>query len=119
MPKCSVCAARIALIEPGPITHATIQEAVATLLGVPICDLCGQSRRKEICHARHLAMYLCRKHLHGMTLREIGEAFGGRDHTTVINAIRLIEDELDEHKDRTAGELIESIEGALLGIERG
>jgi chromosomal replication initiator protein len=52
-------------------------------------DIISASRKKSITYPRHLAMFLCRKHT-THSLPEIGERFGGRDHTTVLHAVRKI-----------------------------
>ena len=52
-------------------------------------DLRGKRRNQSIAHPRQVCMYLARK-LTGMSLEEIGGCFGGRDHTTVLHAHRLI-----------------------------
>lgn len=52
-------------------------------------DLIGKSRKKELTSPRHLAMYLTRN-LTSLSLPKIGEAFGGRDHATVVHAIDKI-----------------------------
>lgn len=56
-------------------------------------DLTGQRRTRNTALARQIAMYLIRK-LTNLSLKDIGDLFGGRDHTTVLNAIRRIEDSL-------------------------
>ena len=74
----------------GPqITAATIMGQTAAYFGLTIEDLCGTSRSRVLVTARHIAMYLCRE-LTDMSLPKIGQQFGGRDHTTVINADRKI-----------------------------
>ena len=54
-------------------------------------DLIGKSRKAEIAQARQLSMYLCRDVL-GASLNKIGLFFGGRDHSTVIHALKVVED---------------------------
>jgi chromosomal replication initiator protein len=74
----------------GPqITTATIMGQTASYFGLSIEDLCGSSRSRVLVTARHIAMYLCRE-LTDLSLPKIGQQFGGRDHTTVINADRKI-----------------------------
>jgi chromosomal replication initiator protein len=74
----------------GPqITAATIMGQTASYFGLSIEDLCGPSRSRLLVTARHIAMYLCRE-LTDLSLPKIGQQFGGRDHTTVINADRKI-----------------------------
>ncbi|MDA3022443.1 MAG: chromosomal replication initiator protein DnaA [Actinomycetota bacterium] len=76
--------------ETGPeITAAQIMAAAATYFGVTIDDLCGASRSRVLVTARQIAMYLCRE-LTDLSLPKIGQAFGGRDHTTVMHANRKI-----------------------------
>ena len=50
-----------------------------------------KSRKAEIALARQLSMYLCRDLL-GASLNKIGLFFGGRDHSTVIHALKVVED---------------------------
>jgi chromosomal replication initiator protein len=71
------------------ITAATIMGQTAAYFGLSIEDLCGSSRSRVLVSARHIAMYLCRE-LTDLSLPKIGQQFGGRDHTTVINADRKI-----------------------------
>lgn len=56
-------------------------------------QLVGKSRTGQIALARHIAMYVIRKDL-DISLEKIGEMFGGRDHTTVINAVGHVDKEL-------------------------
>ena len=58
----------------------------------------SKSRKKEIVEARQVAMYLIRKII-GKTLSEIGNHFGGKDHTTVINSIKKVEAKIDTNKE--------------------
>lgn len=52
-------------------------------------DLLSKDRHKSIAFARHVAMYLCRERLKS-SLPELGRAFGNRDHTTVMSAVRKV-----------------------------
>jgi chromosomal replication initiator protein len=70
---------------------ATIMTQTALYYGLTIDDLCGQSRSRVLVTARQVAMYLCRE-MTDMSLPKIGQAFGGRDHTTVMHAERKIRD---------------------------
>jgi chromosomal replication initiator protein len=82
----------------GPqITAATIMGQTAAYFGLTIEDLCGSSRSRVLVTARHIAMYLCRE-LTDMSLPKIGQQFGGRDHTTVINADRKIRSLMAERR---------------------
>jgi chromosomal replication initiator protein len=73
----------------GPLTFETIIRAAGAYYDVKPVDLKSKSRQRQITLARQVAMYLARKHL-GASLPEIGRAFGGRDHTTVLSSVRKI-----------------------------
>ena len=53
-------------------------------------ELAGKSRRAPLVHARHIAMYLIKDEL-AMPFAQIGEIFGGRDHTTVMHGVEKVE----------------------------
>ena len=67
----------------------TIQAATAREWGVTIEGLCSKSRTKHSTIPRQTAMYLIRELL-GLQLIEIGSAFGGRDHSTVIHSLEKV-----------------------------
>lgn len=67
----------------------TIKAAVAQEWGVTIEGLCSKSRTKHLTVPRQTAMYLIRELL-GLQLVEIGAAFGGRDHSTVIHSLEKV-----------------------------
>jgi chromosomal replication initiator protein len=71
--------------EPPEITIERIQEVVSERFGISLQELVGQRRSRSVVYPRHVAMYLCRE-LTDSSLPKIGDKFGGRDHTTVINA---------------------------------
>lgn len=77
----------------GIISVDTIQKAVSEFYNVTVDDLKSSSRKKTVAVPRHIAIYLCRE-LTEYSLDEIGEEFGGRDHSTVISSINNIEDRL-------------------------
>ena len=60
-------------------------------------DLCGSSRSRALVNGRQVAMYLCRE-LTDLSLPQIGQMFGGRDHTTVIHADRKIRGQMAERR---------------------
>ncbi len=68
------------------ITMDHILAAVSTTLGIPVSDIKGDKRSRNIVQARHVAMYLARE-LTDLSLPKIGERIGGRDHTTVLHAV--------------------------------
>ncbi|HBA64843.1 MAG TPA: chromosomal replication initiator protein DnaA [Methylococcaceae bacterium] len=66
-----------------------IQKTVAEYFKIRVADLSSKNRRQSITRPRQIAMCLARE-LTSHSFPEIGEAFGGRDHTTVINACKRI-----------------------------
>ena len=80
------------LIKIEPIQRITIDEIVqkvAKYYGVYVRQLQGTKRLKSITLPRHVSMYMSRE-LTDHSLPEIGEAFGGKDHTTILHACRKI-----------------------------
>jgi len=75
--------------EPDQMTPERIMAAVSERFGVRIDMLCGQRRTHSIALPRQVAMYLMRQ-LTDLSLAEIGRAFGGRDHTTVLYACEKV-----------------------------
>ncbi len=73
------------------ITLENIQRTVAKFYNLKLTDLTGIRRSRSIARPRQIAMSLA-KELTNHSLPEIGEAFGGRDHTTVIHACKKIEE---------------------------
>src|SRR5690606_8812632 len=73
-----------------PITMEGVQKAVAEHFDLRISDLKGRSRTRQVVYPRQLAMFLCKEIVSGLSLSEIGEAFGGKDHTTVLYAHQKI-----------------------------
>ena len=68
-----------------------IQKQVAEHFNIPLADMSSPRRARAVARPRQVAMYLA-KHLTSRSLPEIGRKFGGRDHTTVMHAIRKIEE---------------------------
>jgi chromosomal replication initiator protein len=77
------------------ITIEHIQRKVAEFFGIKVADLRAQNRTKSIAFPRQIAMYLARQLTHA-SLSEVGRAFGGKDHTTVIHAVEKIQTLLHE-----------------------
>ncbi|MDG2155455.1 MAG: chromosomal replication initiator protein DnaA [Gammaproteobacteria bacterium] len=73
------------------VTMATIQKTVMEYFKIRMADLLGKSRRRSVARPRQIAMALT-KELTNHSLPEIGDAFGSRDHTTVLHACRRIDD---------------------------
>ncbi len=70
-------------------TIPSIQKAVAEFYGVRVDDLRSRGRNKSIVLPRQVAMYLCREIVRA-SLPDIGEGFGGKDHSTVIHACEKV-----------------------------
>jgi chromosomal replication initiator protein len=75
---------------PTGLTIESIQREVAAYFDIKLHDLKGPKRHRAVAHPRMIAMYLARK-LTSMSFPEIGSRFGGKDHSTVISAVRKIE----------------------------
>jgi chromosomal replication initiator protein len=78
-------------VQDRSVSVSSIQKAVAEYARVSLSDLLSSKRTRSIARARQLAMALT-KELTQLSLKEIGDAFGGRDHTTVLHACRLMVD---------------------------
>jgi chromosomal replication initiator protein len=79
------------------VTVDQIMASTAEYFGVSLEDLRGHSRSRVLVNARQVAMYLCRE-LTELSLPRIGQAFGGRDHTTVMHADRKIRQQMAERR---------------------
>lgn len=75
----------------------TIQKRVAAYYKINQSDITGRKRTKQIVVPRQIAMYLSRE-LTNDSLPQIGKAFGGKDHTTVLHAIDKIEKQLKDNQ---------------------
>jgi chromosomal replication initiator protein len=72
------------------VTIDTVKKEVAVFFSLKVSDLNSKRRTQNIVFPRQMAMYLCRK-LTDASLPVIGKSFGGRDHSTVIHSVNLIE----------------------------
>jgi len=72
-----------------PLTADVIISSVVQYYEIPRSDLTGSSRKQPLARQRQIAMYVCREHT-DLSLPRIGQAFGGRDHTTVMHAVDKI-----------------------------
>jgi chromosomal replication initiator protein len=79
------------------LSEQKIINVVADYYNIPAAELVGKVRTGQIALARHIAMYLIRKHL-DVPLKKIGEMFGGKDHTTVMSGISKVEKELKNNE---------------------
>ena len=90
------------------VTIDQIQRHVAEHFDVRLADMTSKRRPANIAFPRQIAMYLSRE-LTKSSLSDIGEAFGGRDHGTVLHAHRLVKGKIkDEEKIRQVVSLLDS-----------
>jgi len=90
------------------VTMDLIQRKVAEHFDVRVADMTSKRRPANIAFPRQIAMYLARE-LTKNSLAEIGEAFGGRDHGTVLHAHRLVQERMrNEEKLRSTVSFLES-----------
>ena len=94
-----------------PLTADDIIRAVSSYYTVKVSDIKGPRRHKAVSLPRQVSMALCRK-LTPLSYPEIGTRFGGRDHTTVISAVRKIERLLNEG-DAQVKKAMEILEGQI------
>jgi chromosomal replication initiator protein len=94
------------------VTVDDIKKAVANHFSIKVSEIISKRRTKNLSFPRHIAMYLCRKHTTA-SYPEIGEHFGGRDHSSVIHAASVVSSKLST--DAKVKEIIESIERIVLG----
>ena len=99
---------------------ADVVRVVCGLFGVKSKDLESESRVRTISQPRMLAMFLARKHTQS-AYNEIGQHFGGRNHSTVMSAERKVQQWLDENstiqvasQSWTIGEILSTLEQQLL-----
>lgn len=97
--------------EPGVITIQQIQKLVASTYKLTMDELVSKNNARNISHPRQVAMYLC-KHLTKHSYPEIGRAFGGKHHTTVMHSVEKIESLVatDSTLQRLITELSESLQ---------
>jgi chromosomal replication initiator protein len=93
--KLRAAAADFPELPPTALTVATIQQVVAREWGVTPDGLRSKTRTKQLTVPRQVAMALCRELL-GLQLVEIGNAFGGRDHSTVIHSLDRVAEDMRE-----------------------
>ncbi len=89
-----------------------IQETVAEHFNISIADLKSQKRSKAIARPRQLGMYLARE-LTDQSYADIGEAFGGRDHSTVIHGTKKIKKEVEDEQNTKTDAHINKIKSSL------
>ncbi|MCS0591459.1 chromosomal replication initiator protein DnaA [Massilia norwichensis] len=94
------------------ISVENIQKTVADFFNIKVADMYSKRRPANIARPRQIAMYLA-KELTQKSLPEIGELFGGRDHTTVLHAVRKIAQ--DRQKNAECNHELHVLEQTLKG----
>ena len=103
------------VVEPGAQVSVSVQsilDTVSGFFGLRVGDLLSKRRQRSIALPRQIGMYLARRHTR-FSLGEIGGYFGGRDHTTVMHAIRTIDGK--RVKDPSLDRDLVRLEEALMG----
>jgi chromosomal replication initiator protein len=100
--------------RPRPTIDAILQ-VVCEYYDVKRSDLLGKRRHQSISQPRQIGMFLAREHTR-LSLEEIGAQFGGRDHTTVIHAVKSVRSKQSESK-KFAG-VLQKLAGRLLEAPR-
>ncbi|MGI9018760.1 MAG: chromosomal replication initiator protein DnaA [Euzebya sp.] len=98
------------------VTVDIVTVETAEYFGFSIEELCSSTRTRALVNARQIAMYITRE-LTSLSLPKIGEAFGGRDHTTVMHAHRKIEALIRERP--ATFEQIQELTGRIRARARG
>ncbi len=95
-----------------PISIEHIQKMVADHFKIKVADMYSKRRPAHIAYARQVAMYFA-KELTQKSFPEIGEAFGGRDHTTVMHAVKKVAEvrQKDVEQNRSITQLEQSLRG--------
>jgi chromosomal replication initiator protein len=87
------------ILQHQPLSTDEVLAAVADYYRINLEDLKGRGRNKEIVTPRQMAMYLLREET-SASLPQIGEALGGRDHTTVMYSVEKIAQEIEQDDQR-------------------
>lgn len=107
----------VAALSPEPIGPARVTEIMrecCRYYRVSTLDLLSCQRTDQILTARWVAIYLCRT-MTGMSMPALGRFFGGRDHTTILNASRKITARL--HQDKSLAADVKAIQRRLIEAE--
>jgi chromosomal replication initiator protein len=92
------------------ISIDVIQKVISIFFNIKISDLKVKRKNKGYVVPRQIAMYLCRK-LTNASLLEIGDKFGGKDHSTVLHSIKKVEEKIE--KETSFKEMIENLRGRI------
>jgi len=93
-----------------------IQEMVCKYFNITIKDLKSSQRSNDIAFPRQVGMYLCRI-LTNESYPKIGEAFGKRDHTTVMHAYKKIEQDIKQNPESNTKLIVDSVKKIILSKE--
>lgn len=95
---------------PTPVTVEKIIEEVGRTYGVSPEDILSQKRKAAISTARHICMFIVRE-ITDLSMIAIGQTFGGRDHSTVVYALKQVENNLqkDSYAKATVEDIIKNI----------
>ena len=94
-----------------PLQISDILHAVSEHFGIRLSELLSRKRSRSVAFPRQVGMYLARK-LTPLSLQEIGGHFGGRDHSTVLHAERVIS--LKQQRDKPTAEILSHLTRGLL-----
>jgi chromosomal replication initiator protein len=106
--------AMVAPHRPEHMSVTDIQRAVCSHFRLSTAELLSKDRHKSVAFARQVAMYLCRQRLK-CSYPELGRAFGNRDHTTAMSAVKRVEGL--RNKDPRVNAHLEAIEQRLASAQ--
>lgn len=92
----------------------TCKKTASQICRIPVLQIEGRKQTREICFARHLAMYLVRLHT-DLSAKRIAQLFHKLDHTAVLHAVKVIEG----HKSRNGSEEAQRIDEAEKRLQLG
>ena len=96
-----------------PINIEVVLRAVAEHFDVRIADLRSRNRQRQVAYPRQLAMYLSKEMISKLSYAEIGEALGGKDHSTVLYAVQKVGKECKN--DKATAQLISILQRKIRG----
>lgn len=88
----------IVKIEQKAITCENIIQIVQSTFGIDSKTFNSKTRKREVVFARQAAMHLCKKHT-SQSVSRIGNLVGGRDHATVLHALKSVDELLNSDED--------------------
>ena len=97
--------------QPKKVTAEMIMQTVCDYYSVTLGELVGPTRKREITVPRQVAIYLTRE-MTGMSLPQIGEVFGGRDHTTIMHSCKVMENAIS--RDSSMKNLVNTVKNRVL-----